>query len=143
MVREFFKRARVNAPIGIDVHDSLQNNGDAGKGGFLAGKIARNAGTGLALILPDIMGINEPSECMGEPWENGVQREFGQLLGGVFNTDESNATDQKINAVIYNIGPTMEPNVHLAAVILIRKIQPGQEIVLQYNNRTPSQNSAP
>ena len=134
MVREFFKRAGVNAPVGIDVRDSLQNNGDAGKGGFLAGKIARNAGTVLGLILPDIMGTNEPSLCMGMPWPDGVQREFGQLLGGVFNT-KILPTDQEINAAIYNIGPTAEPGVHLAAVISTKNIQPGDEIIVQYDNR--------
>lgn len=134
MVREFFKRARVNAPVGIDVRDSLQNNGDAGKGGFLGGKIARNAGTVLALILPDIMGIHERSLCMGMPWPDGVQREFGQLLGGVFNT-KILPTDQEINAAIYSIGPTVVPGVHLAAVISTKNIQPGDEIIVQYDNR--------
>lgn len=134
MVRDFFRRAGVNAPVGIDVRDSLQNNGKSGKGGFLAGKIARNAGTVLGLILPQTMLKNEPSFCMGEPWQHGVQREFGQLLGGVFNTKLDHPDDQEINAAIYPIGPTVEPGVHLAAVILIKKVQADQEIILKYDN---------
>ena len=133
MVREFFKRAGVNAPVGIDVRDSLQNNGDAGKGGFLEGKIARKAGIVLGLITPENMGTNEPSLCMGMPWPDGVQREFGQLLGGVFNT-KILPTDQEINAAIYNIGPTVEPGVHLAAVILIKRVEPYKEVILKYAN---------
>ena len=141
MVRDFFKRAGVNAPVGIDVRDSQQNNGDAGKGGFLADKITRKAGTVLALILPDIMGINEPSLCMGMPWKDGVQREFGQLLGGLFNT-KLLPTDEEINAAIYTIGATNNPGVSFAAVISTKPIQPGDEIVVQYDNKAPARNTS-
>ena len=134
MVRDFFKRAGVNPPVGIDVRDSLQNNGEAGKGGFLAGKSACAAGTVLGMILPSTMPIDEASDCMGKPWEDGVQREFGQLLGGLFNTKRQ-ANDQEINAAIYTIGSTHMQDVPLAAVISKRQIQPGDEIILQYNNK--------
>tara|TARA_B110001450_G_C17589374_1_gene468320 strand:- start:67 stop:1170 length:1104 start_codon:yes stop_codon:yes gene_type:complete len=141
-VRDFFQSAGVNGPVDINVRNSLQNNGDSGKGGFLAGDSACAAGTVLGLMLPSTMRIDEPSTCMGEPWEDGVQQESGQLLGGVFNT-EMQAGDQQINAVICTIGRAKTPNVHIAAVILIKRILPGQEIVLQYNNKAPPQHNAP
>ena len=137
-VRDFFRRAGVNGPVKINVRESLQNNGNSGKGGFLASDSACAAGTVLGLLLPSTMRIDEPSRCMGEPWKNGVKRECGQLLGGLFNT-KMQANDQEINAVIYNIGPTNTTKVHLAAVISTQEIQPGAEIVVQYDNKQNKQ----
>ena len=132
-VRRFFEQANLDRTT-IEVRDSEQNLCNAGKGGFLATTKKRDAGSVLGFLsLP--MSTDVPTRCMGKPWMDGVYIECGQQLGSVFNTYIAhNQNDKKCNAKIVLVGTAHESTIDIGAVLLMKSVKPGEEIIVEYGH---------
>lgn len=128
-IKQVMNKAKRLCPY-IRIGNSLQNGGRSGKGGFLDEMgVKQGVGTFVGFVHSE-MPQDQNTLSRELPWQDGLAKEEGQFIGGLYNTCISEE-DVPVNAKIVHI--VQHNGVNLGAAVLIKEVLPGEEIILDYS----------